>query len=67
MPTVYSDKIKNSNFDVVCKKCGSRDVMINGDLRSKVQFGGVSGKGSGSKGTISIECACGQKDVFTFG
>lgn len=66
MPTIYSDKIKDSNFVVRCNKCGSEQTQINANVRAKFQFGGV--KGSGSKGTVSIECeSCGQKDVFTFG
>ena len=53
-----AEEIKQS-FKLVCKKCGSEDVVI--DVEKGVDYGGETGY---SSGYISLGCnACKQNDV----
>lgn len=47
-------------FKLVCKKCGSEDVVI--DIEQGIDYGGETGY---SGGHISLGCnACKQNDVY---
>ena len=47
-------------FNLVCKKCGSDDVVI--DIEQGIDYGGETGY---SGGHISLGCnACKQNDVY---
>ena len=49
-------------FKLVCKKCGSEDVVI--DIERGIDYGGETGYSSGH---ISLGCnACKQNDVYIF-
>ena len=49
-------------FKLVCKKCGSEDVVI--DIELGIDYGGETGYSSGH---ISLGCnACKQNDVYIF-
>ena len=54
-----ADEIKQA-FRIICKKCGSEDVVL--DIELGVDYGGETGY---SNGHITLGCnACKQNDVY---